>query len=375
MWREGEPDPPSPFPEKEVGARHPSPTRGRGAGGEGSASPLRSGEGSGVRCKLIAAALMAAGLMLLAACAPATGAPKADHVVLMLDWAANTNHTGIYVALDEGYYQEEGIELEIIEPSETGVEQVVGAGQAQFGISFAEWLTAARAEGVPIVSVAAVIQHNTSGFASRADKGLTRPRDLEGKRYGGSGLDIERAMLKALMQCDGADVNQVQFVDVGYADFFVITEKEVDFSWIYYAWTGIEAELRGIPLNVIWLRDYLECVPDYYTPIIITNEDLIAQDPDLVRRFMRATARGYQYAIEHPDAAAEMLAAHADADPQLVLRSQQWLSPRYAEDAPQWGYQDLAVWERFTDWMYDNELVAGPVDAKAAFTNEFLPGE
>ncbi|NPV09553.1 MAG: ABC transporter substrate-binding protein [Anaerolineae bacterium] len=315
---------------------------------------------------------MAVMVLALAACRPT---PAAQQVVLMLDWVPNTNHTGIYVALDKGWYREQGIELEIIQPAEAGVEQVVGAGQAQFGISFAEWLTAARVEGIPIVSLAAIIQHNTSGFASPAEKGLERPRDLEGHRYGGGGLEIERAMLRALMECDGADVDRVEFVDVGYADFFVVTQREVDFTWIYYAWTGIEAEIRQVPINVIWLRDYVECVPDYYTPIIITSEALIAEEPDLVRRFMAATARGYQYAIEDPEGAAEILLAHAEADEELVRRSQEWLSPRYAEDAPRWGEQDLAVWQRFTDWMYENGLIAQPIEAEAAFTNDFLPQE
>lgn len=323
--------------------------------------------------RTLTVAALAGVALLLAGCRPAATAGP-DKVVLMLDWVPNTNHTGIYVALDQGWYEEEGIDLEIIQPGETSVEQVVGAGQAQFGISFAEWLTAARAEGVPIVSIAAIIQHNTSGFASRAEKGLTTPADLEGMRYGGSGLDIERAMLRALMECDGADVDEVQFVDVGWADFFVVTEKEVDFSWIYYAWTGIEAEVRGVPLNVVWLYDYLECVPDYYTPVIITNEGLIDDNPDLVRRFMAATARGYSYAIDNSDEAAAILTEHAEADAELIRRSQEWLSPRYAEDAPQWGYQDEAVWERFTAWMSDNDLIARPVEADSAFTNDFLPG-
>ncbi len=366
IWRDGAPNPPAPFPKKEGGER-------------GSRFPLWE-RGSAIRRRLVVRGrgslvlLLAVLLVTVAGCRPAaTGAQ--DKVTLMLDWVPNTNHTGIYVALDQGWYEQEGIGLEIIQPGETGVEQVVGAGQAQFGISFAEWLTAARAEDIPIVSVAAIIQHNTSGFASRAELGLTAPADLEGKRYGGSGLDIERAMLQALMACDGASADEVQFVDVGWADFFVVTEREVDFSWIYYAWTGVEAEVRQVPLNVIWLRDYLECVPDYYTPVIITNEALIADNPELVRRFLAATARGYRYAIDNPAEAAAILAEHAEADAELVRRSQEWLSPRYVEDAPEWGYQELAVWERFTSWMNDNGLVSREVSPESAFTNEFLPGE
>lgn len=298
---------------------------------------------------------------------------QARPVTLMLDWVPNTNHTGIYVALDKGWYREEGIELQIIEPATAGVEQVVGAGQAHFGISFAEWLTSARAQGVPIVSIAAVIQHNTSGFASPAHLGLERPRDLAGHRYGGAGLEIERAMLGALTECDGADVADIEFVDTGFADFFVVTQRDADFAWIYYAWTGIEAELRDYPINVIWLQDYEECVPDYYTPVIVTNESLIASDPDLVRRFMAATARGYEFAIDNPEEAAEILIRHAEANPELIRRSQAWLSERYFVDSPQWGHQDAAVWERFIGWMADNDLVPETIDASAAFSNDFLP--
>lgn len=295
-------------------------------------------------------------------------------VTLMLDWVPNTNHTGIYVALDKGWYREQGIDLEIIQPAESGVEQVVGSGQAHFGISFAEWLTSARAQGVPIVSIAAIIQHNSSGFASPAEKGLTRPRDFEGKRYGGSGLDIERAMLQALMACDGADAGKIEFVDTGYADFFVVTQRDVDFAWIYYGWTGIEAQVRGLPINVVWLRDYLECVPDYYTPVIISGEQLIAEKPGLVRRFMAATARGYDFAIQQPDEAATILGKYAEADPELIRRSQAWLSTRYREDGPpRWGYQEADVWARFIKWMVDNGLVAEGVDPNKAFTNDFLP--
>ena len=130
-------------------------------------------------------------------------------VTVMLDWTPNTNHTGVYVALDKGWYREEGIDLEIIEPGQAG-EQVRRRRPGRLRHQLLEWLTTARSQGVPIVSIAAVIQHNTSGFASPADRGLTRPKDLEGRKYGGSGLDIEHAMLQALMECDGGDVNEVE---------------------------------------------------------------------------------------------------------------------------------------------------------------------
>jgi ABC-type nitrate/sulfonate/bicarbonate transport system substrate-binding protein len=323
-------------------------------------------------CSAIRALFVAAVAALAGGCALVTP-PRMEKVIFRLDWAPNTNHTGIYVAMDKGWYKEKGMEIELLPPSEVGREQVVANGQAHFGISFAEWVTSARAQGVPIVSIAAIIQRNSTGFASPAERGLTRPKDLEGHRYGGHGSPVEYAMLKALMACDGGDVDKIQFVDTGYADVFTATQRDADFTWIYYAWEGIEAELRGMEMNVIWLRDYVPCLPDYYTPVIITSEQLIRQNPDLVRRFMEATARGYEFAIANPSEAAEILIKYAEADPELIRRSQEWLSKHYAEDAPQWGYQDPAVWERFTSWMAENNLIAQPIDASKAFTNEFLP--
>ncbi len=295
--------------------------------------------------------------------------------VVMLDWFPNTNHTGLYVALDKGWYAEEGIAVEIVEPAEgSTLIQVVAAGQADFAISYQEEVSHARAENIPIVSVAAVIQHNTSGFASPQDRGITRPKDFEGKKYGSWGSPTERAVLEVLMSCDEGDVEQVEFIDIGWADYFTVVQRDVDFAWIYYGWTGIEAELRGMPLNIVMLSDWTACVPDYYTPVIITSEQNISERPELVRSFMGATAKGYEYAIENPAEAADILLKYApESNPDLVRRSQEWLSPQYQADAARWGEQKLETWQGYADWIADRGLLPRYIEAGEAFTNEFLP--
>jgi ABC-type nitrate/sulfonate/bicarbonate transport system substrate-binding protein len=301
--------------------------------------------------------------------------PSPTPVVAMLDWFPNTNHTGLYVALDKGWYAEEGLEVEIVEPAEgSTLVQVIAAGQADFGISYQEEVSHARAEDIPIVSIAAIIQHNTSGFASPEDRGITRPKDFEGKRYGGWGSPIERAVLDVLMGCDGGDVNEVEFIDIGWADYFTVVRRDVDFAWIFYGWTGIEAELRDMPLNTVMLSDWSDCVPDYYTPVIITSEQNLAEKPDLVRSFMAATARGYEFAIDNPAAAADILVKHApESNPDLVRRSQEWLRSHYQADAARWGEQKLEIWQGYADWMADRDLLPRDIEAEKAFTNEFLP--
>lgn len=328
-------------------------------------------------------AFTAALLWLLLAFAPvATETGRAGEAAalrpatLMLDWTPNTNHTGIYVALAKGWYSEQGLDLQVIAPGgSASVESVVGAGRANFGISFQEWVTSARIEGVPIVSIAAVLQHNTSGFASLKSAGIKRPADFAGKRYGGYGLPIEQAVLQGLMRADGGDPTRVRYVNAGATDLLtLLTQKAVDLVWIYYGWQGIEAGLRGIDLNTVMLSDHTRTIPDYYTPVIITSEALIARSPDLVRAFATATARGYEFAVANPAEAATILSQYApEANPELVRRSQAWLSPRYAAGAPRWGYQKAEVWQGFGDWMYKNGLITKPFDGRAAFTNAFLP--
>ncbi|CAM3484620.1 MULTISPECIES: ABC transporter substrate-binding protein [Paenibacillus] len=298
---------------------------------------------------------------------------KLRDVQLMLDWSANTNHTGLYAAKELGYYEEEGLNVQIVQPGSGGTDAMVASGNVPFGISYQEGVTLARTQGLPLVSIAAIIQHNTSGFAAPKDRGIQKASDFEGKSYGGWGSPIEEAVMKSIMEIDGADVNKVNIVNIGDADYFTAVKRDIDFAWIYYAWTGIEAQLRGEPLDMIYVKDYSEQL-DYYTPVIVTNEQLIADDPELVKAFMRATSKGYQYAIDHPEDAAALLSkAVPDLDAELVLESQKWLSPRYQDDAPRWGEQKAEVWSGYADWMFERKLLEKELDADRAFTNEFLP--
>ena len=312
---------------------------------------------------------IAGSIVILAGC----GAQAKTKVTVVLDWTPNTNHTGLYAAINEGYFQQEGLEVEIIEPVEGAVEQLVSAGTAQFGVSYQESVTFARAQGVPVVSLAAVIQHNTSGFASLKEKNIVTPKDFEGKKYGGWGSPIEEATLRYLMQQDGADPDKVQIVTTGEADFFQASASgEIDYAWIFEGWAGIEARLSGMELNYIDLGKVAE-VFDYYTPVLITSEKNIEENRGMVEKFMRAVAKGYQFAMKNPDAAAEILMDHApELDRSLVMESQRYLADKYQADAPYWGMQKQEVWERYMNWLHENEFITEKVDVAKAFTNEFL---
>ena len=136
----------------------------------------------------------------------------------------------------------------------------------------------------------------------------------------------------------------------------------------------MNAQLKGIDLNVVMLNEWQDCVPDYYTPVIVTSEKMIAEQPAVVKAFVGAATKGYEFAIANPEQAAEiLLAAAPENDPALVKASQQWLSKQYQADAPQWGRQSAEVWQRYADWMAEQGLLEKEIDANAAFNNDFLP--
>lgn len=323
--------------------------------------------------------VLATMVLALAAC-QAKDKPKEDaaedkleKVTMVLDWTPNTNHTGLYVAEAQGFFKDQGLDVEIIQPGDAGADQLVASGKADFGISYQEGITLARTQGVPLVSVAAIIQHNTSGFASPKAKEIASPKDFEGKTYGGWGSPIEKAVIETIMKADGGDVAKMDIINAGDADFFTMTEKDVDFAWIYYGWTGVEAELRGKDINMVYLTDYSDKL-DYYTPVLSTSEKMIDEKSDIVKKMVAAVAKGYEYAIENPeDAANILLVAAPDLSQDLVINSQKWLADKYQDDAEQWGVQKLDVWKNYADWMTENGVLEGDFDPEQAFTNEFLP--
>jgi ABC-type nitrate/sulfonate/bicarbonate transport system substrate-binding protein len=297
---------------------------------------------------------------------------QAEKVSVTLDWTPNTNHTGLYVAKELGYFKDEGLEVDILQPGQGVTDQIVAAGKSQFGVSYQENVIRARSESIPLVSIAAIIQHNTSGFASLKSAGITSPKDFEGKRYGSWDSPSEQAILKSVMQTSKADFSAVKIIS-GVYDFFSTIGKDADFEWIYYGWDGVEAQRRGIKIDYIALKD-LNPVFDYYTPVIITNEKLLSDNPDLARKFLAATARGYEYCIANPKQAADILMKHVpELNAEQVKLSMDYLAKEYQSDALKWGVQKPEVWQRFIDWMYLERLIPFSVETAKAYTNEYLP--
>ena len=334
-------------------------------------------------------ALLGGAAVLLAACSTAAGtepttgsslgsgvpATSLRPISVILDWSPNTNHSGLYLAAAAGYYAAAGLDVTLVEPGDTSGLQLVAAGQADFALSVAESLVPARAEGIPVVSVAAIIQHNTSSLVSLAATGIQTPKDLPGHTYGGYEGALEKALISALVRCDGGDPAAVTFTALPGDDFRIgLTEKYYDTAWIFNGWDGIRLrDLDGLDINTIDFSDYTGCIPDWYTPLIATGQSTIDGDPELVRSFLAATALGYADAMTDPGRAVDaLMAAAPELDRDLVTRSAEYLSTRYADAPAAWGVQTAATWTSFVGFLIENDLAPAGFDTGAAWDGSFL---
>lgn len=317
-------------------------------------------------------------LMLLAIVSvliPTSVMAQDGEIEFILDWVPNTNHTGLYVALEKGYFEEAGLDVTIRRPPEGSTTELVGLGQAQFGISFQDSLANRLAGGLPVTAVATIIEHNTSGILSREDSQITTPIEMEGHTYGTWNDPIELGMIEHIIQSENGDYSKVQLVP-NQADNSIVglANSMFESAWVYYAWDGMMAESQDVPTNFFYFKDYAEEL-DFYSPIIIANNDYLANDPEEAATVVQAIKRGYQYTIENPEEAVDILIKHApelEGQREFVLASQEWINEQYAGDPTKWGYIEEERWNAFYNWLYDNNLVEVNLTEQAYFTNEFL---
>ncbi|MGO4938068.1 ABC transporter substrate-binding protein [Fundicoccus sp. Sow4_H7] len=316
--------------------------------------------------------LVLAGVLLSVANPVVEAQNKIDFI---LDWVPNTNHTGLYVALDKGYFDDAGVEVDIKRPPQGSTTELIGLGQAAFGISFQDSLAHRLAAGLPVTAVATILEHNTSGVLSNKDAGIIDPLQMTGHSYGTWNDPIELAMLNYIIESEGGDFEEVQLVP-NQADNSVIglANNMFDSAWVYYAWDGIMADHQGVETNFWYFKDYASEL-DFYSPVIIANNDYLAENPDEARAVIQAIKKGYQYAMENSEEAANILMKYApelSEQADMVKESQEWISDHYASDIDNWGYIEEERWNDFYHWLFDNELIEADITLEPRFTNEFL---
>ncbi|MBR6093714.1 MAG: ABC transporter substrate-binding protein [Lachnospiraceae bacterium] len=325
--------------------------------------------------KIMAVTTVAVLGVSLAACTPESPAlDPVEDITLVLDWTPNTNHTGFYVALEKGYFAEEGLNVTIVQPPEDGATAMVASGKAQFGIDFQDYLPPVftAEEEVPVVAVAALLQHNTSGIISLKEDGIDSPKGMEGKNYATWDLPVEKAMLQNIVEADGGDFSKVNLIPEYVENEPAALQQDIDAIWVYYAWGGISCELAGLDTNMFYFKDITPEF-DYYSPVIIANTNYLDSNPKAAAGFLNACKRGYEYAVENPDDAAEILCKQVpELDKDLVKASQEWISGQYKAEVDRWGYIDPARWNAFFKWLYDNGLTE-EIPENYGFTNDYLP--
>ena len=215
----------------------------------------------------ILTAMIAAGCMAAFA-AQSVPAEDLTKITFCLDWTPNTNHTGIYAAQALGYFEEEGLDVEIVQPPENGAVLMCAAGQAQFAIDAQDTMAAAldQEEPLGITAVAAMIQHNTSGILSRA----------------------ELKMIEYVMEQDGGDFSKVTLIPNDITDEpAALAAHQTDAVWVFYGWSGINAQVEGVDCDY-WSFGDISPELDYYTPVILANDSFLEESPDVAKAFLRA---------------------------------------------------------------------------------------
>lgn len=299
-----------------------------------------------------------------------------EKITFVLDWTPNTNHTGLYVAQEKGYFKEAGLEVEIVQPPEDGATVLVASGKAQFGVSFQDSLAPALAgeDALPVTAVASIIQHNTSGIISREGEGMDTPKGMEGHSYATWNGSIELATLQEVVEADGGDFSKVELIPSTVTDeVSALKTNSVDSIWIFYAWAGVKTELEGLATDYFAFAD-IDPVFDYYTPVIISGNEFLEENPDTAKAFLSAVSKGYEFAIENPEEAAEILCnAAPELDKELVVASQQYLADQYRAEAEYWGCIDTDRWNNFYQWVNEKGLTEEEVPLNTGFSNEYLP--
>jgi len=322
--------------------------------------------------KLVAIVLLA---VLLVGSGCSQKREDSSQVRVVLDWTPNTNHTGMYVALEKGWYAEEGLSVEIMQPPESSALALIASGGGEVAVDFQESLGPAIASSnpLPVTAIAAVVQHNTSGIVSLKEAGIQSAADLCGKSFAAWSTPVVTETIRFIVEQDGGKFEDVEMIYDEVTDAVSALQTGVDSIWVYYAWDGMATQLAGLDTNFLFLTD---CDPvfDFYSPVLVASNAWMEEHPDKVRAFLKATARGYEFAIEHPQEAAEILLKHApELSRDLVVESQKWLASQYKAEVSRWGEMDPERWSRFYHWMYERNLLERDLGTEG-FTNEFLPG-
>ena len=320
----------------------------------------------------------------------ATDGNDLTKVTFMLSWAPDTNHIGVYVAKNKGYFKQAGLDVDIVAVAQAGAEQAVNNGMADFALSNLTNVGIYTLKGAKIKQVMQVQQKPSAIWCSLAsNKDIKSPKDFDGKTFATFGSNESDAVIRRMIQTDGGK-GTFDKVTVGTSTFQTLSSKKADFGGFYATWEGVQADMYGPKLNCFTEPDY--GVPGNADTIgVITSDKTISSNPGLVKKFVQATKKGYEYAYSHPDDAAAILVKEApDANLKLdfvkksmktIVDDQYWGDPAKIKDGSfTFGTNDTAGAQKYFDFLaeenaytdsHDKVIHTAPV-AKDISTDKFL---
>jgi len=289
------------------------------------------------------------------------GAPK--RASLVLDFTPNAVHSGIFAAQRRGFYEDEGVGLEVQPPSaSTDAPKLLAAGRTDFAVLDIHDLGIARERGLDVVGIAAIVQRPLAAVIARADGPVRRPRDLEGRRVGVTGLPSDDAVVESEVADDGGDPAAVERVTIGFNAVSSLAAGSVDAATGFWNAEAVALRRRGVAVRTFRVDRY--GAPRYPELVLVTSGSLLERDPGLVRSVADATGRGYASALRDPDAALDDLLAE---NPELERSEQQaqlrGLLPAFSPP----GRLRPAALAAWAAWDLEHGIVSRPIDVGAAF--------
>lgn len=328
-----------------------------------------------LRRRYLLSLFLIASLLVFSSCANSTNNENKPlrKLTIMLDWYPNAVHSFLFAAEQQGYFQEEGLDVDIKMPADSNdALRLVAANQIDLAFSYQPQVLMARGESIPVRSIAAIVRHPLNHLMVSQDSGIQRPKDLAGKQIGYSSIPLYEAMIRTMIQSDGGEANASHYIDVGFDLIPAIATHQVDA--IMGGFINHEQLILGKENHPVTAFDPTDFgVPDYYELVLVASEQGLLQSQSDFKRFLQAITKGQQYVQENPEQALDLLMEHEDTtsplDKQIEEKSLKLLLPLMnAADKP-FGYQDPKSWENVQKWLSDNDLLSTDIQAKDAFVN------